>query len=204
MFINTNHLPINIVAKVVNGINVTEDNQAFNKMLELAKEYGTTYAGVSFSDIPGIQFARSFFRAIGLDPTRRRPSSEALLRRAVQGKDLYHINNVVDIGNWCSLEFKLPICVYDFDKIVGGIQVRIGTSKDSYIGHNQREMSFENKFVICDEQGAFGSPLTDSLRTAVTSSTSNLLLIIFAPLDYDLELLNKQMTIMEKRLLSTK
>jgi DNA/RNA-binding domain of Phe-tRNA-synthetase-like protein len=100
----------------------------------------------------------------------------------------------------CSLEFLLPICVYDYAKIKGEISVKIGTSQDSYLAHNNREMSFQDKFVVYDEIGAFGSPLTDSLRTAVTETTTEVLMIIFAPKDYDSQLLTKQMDIMEGRI----
>lgn len=199
MLVN-NNLPINIIARVVTDIKVSNSSFAFLNMMDLAKNYQEKYSKTPISEIPGIQLTRSFFRTIGIDPTRRRPSSEALLRRAVNGKELYQINNIVDVGNWCSLEFLLPICLYDYDKIQGRIKVKIGNQHDSYLAHNGREMNFEDKFVICDEFGAFGSPLTDSLRTAVTEATNRVLMIIFAPEDYDDQLLNRQMDLMEGRI----
>lgn len=195
-------LPIKIAARVVQEVTVDGELKAYQAMVKVATEYRDKYEAVPISEVPGVQAARTFFRAIGVDPTRRRPSSEALLRRAVNGKALYQINNLVDVGNWCSLEFLLPICVYDYDNIRGEVSVRIGSSQDSYLAHNGRVMGFENKFVVCDEEGAFGSPLTDSVRTAVTAKTKSLLLIIFAPQDYDSQLLNKQMDILEERMLT--
>ena len=199
MLVN-NKLQIKIIARVVTNVKVSSNSFAFLKMQEVAKDYQEKYSKIPVSQVPGIQEARSFFRAVGIDPTKRRPSSEALLRRAVNGKDLYQINNIVDVGNWCSLEFLLPICVYDFAKIKGEISVKIGTADDSYLAHNNREMNFQDKFVVCDEIGAFGSPLTDSLRTAVTETTTSVLMIIFAPEDYDDQLLNQQMNIMDERI----
>ncbi len=199
MQILTNNLPIKIIARVVTDVKVSNNSFAYHSMMKLAREYQEKYKNTPIGEITNIQLARSFFRAIGIDPTRRRPSSEALLRRAVNGKDLYQINNIVDIGNWCSLEFLLPICVYDYDKIQGKVSVKIGSQDDEYLAHNGREMNFQDKFVICDETGAFGSPLTDSVRTAVTENTRSVLMIIFAPEDYDPELLNKQMNLMEER-----
>jgi len=199
MLIN-NKLQIKIIARVVTNVKVSSNSFAFLKMQELAKDYQKKYSNIPVSQVPGIQEARSFFRAIGIDPTKRRPSSEALLRRAVNGKDLYQINNIVDVGNWCSLEFLLPICLYDYDKLQGAISVKIGSQDDSYLAHNGRQMNFENKFVVCDEIGAFGSPLTDSIRTAVTKNTRKVLMIIFAPEDYDSLLLEEQMDLMEGRI----
>ena len=183
MIIDTKDLPIKIETRVVNQVTVTEELTAYQAMVQVAQEYRDKYEAIPISEVPRIQNARTFFRSIGIDPTKRRPSSEALLRRAVNGKELYQINNIVDVGNWCSLEFLLPICVYDYANIKGKVSVKIGSSQDSYLAHNNREMNFENKFVVCDEEGAFGSPLTDSIRTAVTSDTKSLLLIIFAPED---------------------
>ena len=55
---------------------------------------------------------RAMYRRTGLDPTKRRPSSEALLRRVRKGEPLPRINSLVDVCNWCSLEFQLPYGLY--------------------------------------------------------------------------------------------
>lgn len=201
-FISSN-LPIKIIIKKINNVIVKNNSYAYNEMMNLAKKYHQKYANVMVGDIPRIQDARSFFRAVGIDPTRRRPSSEALLRRALKNKELYQINNIVDVGNWCSLEFLLPICVYDSSAIQGEIEVRLGTNQDIYLAHNNREMNFADKCVLADELGAFGSPLTDSLRTAVHSQTTELLLVIFAPENYDSSLLESYMKLMEERIIKS-
>ena len=51
---------------------------------------------------------RTMYKRVGLDPTKTRPSSEALLRRVRKGDPLPRINSMVDVCNWCSLEFQLP------------------------------------------------------------------------------------------------
>lgn len=185
MKININNLPIRIGARVITNVTVNNDSSAYQEICYLAKEYRQRYADIPLSEISGVQAARTFFRAIGIDPTKRRPSSEALLRRALKNKEFYQINNLVDFGNFYSLKFLLPICLYDYDSIIGEVFVKIGDEKDEYLAHNQRIMNFHDKFVVCDQIGAFGSPLTDSLRTAVTEQTRNVLVIVFAPQDFD-------------------
>ena len=44
---------------------------------------------------------RTMYKRIGLDPTKTRPSSEALLRRVRKGDALPRINSLVDVCNWC-------------------------------------------------------------------------------------------------------
>ena len=70
---------------------------------------------------------RAMYRRTGLDPTKRRPSSEALLRRVRKGEGLPRINTLVDVCNWCSLEFQLPYGLYDLDRVDGEVTLRLGT-----------------------------------------------------------------------------
>ncbi len=193
MNINLADLPLKIAYQLVSDIQVNQDITAFNKLKNLASDIRGKYKEFPVNEIPGVQDARSLFRSVGIDPTRRRPSSEALLRRALKGQDFYQVNNIVDAGNFASLKFLLPICMYDYDAIKEPILVKLGSSQDSYQAHNHRQMNFENKLVIVDGIGAFGSPLTDSLRTAVTERTRNLLIIIFAPATYDSDQLNSNL-----------
>ena len=60
---------------------------------------------------------RTMYKRVGLDPTKTRPSSEALLRRVRKGDELPRINSLVDVINWCSLESQLPFGLYDLDHI---------------------------------------------------------------------------------------
>ena len=64
---------------------------------------------------------RTMYKRVGLDPTKTRPSSEALLRRVRKGDELPRINSLVDVINWCSLESQLPFGLYDRDQISGAV-----------------------------------------------------------------------------------
>lgn len=195
----TTPLPIQIAVIYTDNIQVNAGDEAFQHLRECALDYKRRYSGCSIGYIEGIQSARNLFRAIGIDPTRRRPSSEALLNRVLKGKELYSVNSLVDIGNWCSLEFLLPICVYDTDKIVGQVTIRLGKEGESYLGLNDRTINLHNRYVIADERGPFGSPITDSQRTAVDTNTQRATLGIFAPGDYDTALLNEKAHVFASR-----
>ena len=69
---------------------------------------------------------RTMYKRVGLDPTKTRPSSEALLRRVRKGDPLPRINSMVDVCNWCSLEFQLPYGLYDAARIEGDVELRLG------------------------------------------------------------------------------
>jgi DNA/RNA-binding domain of Phe-tRNA-synthetase-like protein len=192
-------LEVQIAVIEVKDVHVANQKAAFERLKECAASYSSEHQGKSVGNIEGVQAARRLFRAIGIDPTRRRPSSEALLHRALKGKPFYSVNSLVDVGNWCSLDFLLPICVYDHDKIVGGITIRRGKDEESYIGLNNRTVNLHHRYVISDANGAFGSPITDSLRTAVDEQTKRAVLVIFAPVNYDSQLLRSRADIFAER-----
>ncbi|MDZ7316034.1 MAG: phenylalanine--tRNA ligase beta subunit-related protein [candidate division KSB1 bacterium] len=185
-------LPVQFAAVELAEVKVTENQTAFARMLECAEEYAERYAWTPPSEIPGVQAARRLFHAVGIDPTKRRPSSEALLHRALKRKGFESVNALVDVGNWCSLEFLLPTCIYDVAQIEGLVVLRRGRPGEQYEALNGRLMEFEGKPVLADDLGPFGSPLTDSQRTAVRMHTRTALLGIWAPQDYDRSLLLEQ------------
>jgi DNA/RNA-binding domain of Phe-tRNA-synthetase-like protein len=137
------------------------------------------------SSLPAIAASRKGYRACGKDPARYRLSAEALLRRTVQGKGLYRVNNVVDVLNLVSISSGFSIGGYDSDKIAGGIVFGIGASTEPYQGIGRGELNIESLPVFRDDAGAFGTPTSDSVRTSVASSTSRFLMIIisFGPSD---------------------
>ncbi len=62
---------------------------------------------------------RAMYRQFGMDPTKTRPSSEALLRRVRRRRLWPQINTLVDLCNRCSLETQLPYGLYDVDRSSG-------------------------------------------------------------------------------------
>ncbi len=185
-------LPAQAAVIRIDGVHVDTEQTAFQHLSECARSYQKRYAGRTIGEVEGVQAARQLFRAIGVDPTRRRPSSEALLQRALKGKELYAVNSLVDVGNWCSLDFLLPIGIYDAEKIQGNVTIRTGTPADTYLALNNRTINLHNRYVLADENGAFGSPMTDSQRTAVDLNTHAAALVLYAPENYDLDKLKEQ------------
>jgi DNA/RNA-binding domain of Phe-tRNA-synthetase-like protein len=186
-----NGLPIRLAVLQIIDVRVTRERTAFAQLEQCAAQYRQRYADAAIGAIPQVQHGRTLFHSIGQDPTKRRPSSEALLNRALKGKELFSINTLVDVGNWCSLDFLLPICIYDAARVGSIIEVRRGRPGEGYLGHNEQLMNMENRYVLADEQGPFGSPITDSQRTAVSENTRDVILGIFAPQDFDLRQLQQ-------------
>jgi DNA/RNA-binding domain of Phe-tRNA-synthetase-like protein len=139
------------------------------------------FAGKQPTDIPGVAETRALFHRLDIDPTKTRPSSEALLRRVLQGKGLPEINGVVDVCNMCSLEQQLPLGLYDRDKVKGTIVVRTGTEDEGYPGIRKQRVNLSGRLMLSDDVGPFGAPTSDSMRTSVTEKTQHLLVAVFCP-----------------------
>lgn len=124
---------------------------------------------------------RTMYKRVGLDPTKTRPSSEALLRRVRRGDPLPRVNSLVDIINWCSLESQLPFGLYDADRIQGGVTLRLGRPGEEYAGIRKDVVHVTGRLTLADEAGPFGNPTSDSARTMVTVATTRALVVIFVP-----------------------
>jgi DNA/RNA-binding domain of Phe-tRNA-synthetase-like protein len=124
---------------------------------------------------------RAMFRAWDIDPSKYRPSSEALLRRVVQGKGLYRVSNVVDIGNVGSIETGWPFGCYDRARIQPPIAFRQGAPGESYEGIGKRTWHLEGRPVLADPAGPFGSPISDSTRSMITETAREVLVVIYVP-----------------------
>jgi DNA/RNA-binding domain of Phe-tRNA-synthetase-like protein len=132
-----------------------------------------------------IAAVRTMYKRVGIDPTKRRPSSEALLRRVRKGEGLPRINSMVDVCNWCSLEFQLPYGLYDAAHIEGDVVLRLGAAGESYPGIRKDEVHVGGRITLADSHGPFGNPTSDSARTMVTPATRHALVVVFAPREVD-------------------
>jgi DNA/RNA-binding domain of Phe-tRNA-synthetase-like protein len=124
---------------------------------------------------------RAMYRRLGVDPTKTRPSSEALLRRVRRGEPLPRVNALVDVINWSSAESGLPFGLYDLDRIEGPVEARRGRAGEEYAGIRKDVVHLEGRLTLADRLGPFGNPTSDSARTMITDSTSAILVVIFVP-----------------------
>lgn len=162
----------------VEGARVVERDPRMDEPLAIAEQRLREAGGESHDVVAAV---RAMYRRIGLDPTRRRPSSEALLRRIRRGEPLPRVNSVVDIGNWCSVETHLPYGLYDLERVSGNVTLRLGEPGEEYPGIGKEVVHVAGRLTIADALGPFGNPSSDSARTMVTCETTHVLTVIYAP-----------------------
>ncbi len=169
---------------VVEGVTVGPGDVIGPERDRLSQDYRQRWSGYKPSDIEPLGEARRLYHAVGIQPTRHRPSSEALLRRVLKGQDLYAINNIVDACNLASLSFLLPIGLYDLSNVVGSVVLRLGHEGEEYPGIRKGPVHLEGRLGLFDDEGPFGSPTSDSARTSVGDQTRNLLAVVMATANF--------------------
>ena len=180
-----------LVAIVRPGVLWFEGATVVDREPRLTAPLAAAEAAVRMNPPAEIAAVRSMYKRVGLDPTKTRPSSEALLRRVRKGDALPRINVMVDVCNWCSLEFQLPYGLYDAARIEGDVQLRLGHDGETYAGIRKDDVHVGGRIALADAIGAFGNPTSDSARTMVTTTTTQALLVVFAPREVDKGVLSR-------------
>lgn len=127
----------------------------------------------------GIAEWRRLWKKLGADPNRYRHSAESLMRRISKQNYLTPYHSGVDLNNFFSLQYEIPVGLYDVDQLQGDIEIALGNEDTGYEGLNGRFNSLNKILYSYDAEGAFGSPFVDSKRTSVSEETTEALQIFY-------------------------
>ena len=153
--------------------------ELWNEIHILEDRFRQTLTTESLKDMPSIAATRRVYKACGKDPSRYRPASEQLIRRMLQGKELYQIDTIVDLVNLASIAFGYSIGGFDADKFVGNtLTLGIGREGEPYEGIGRGPLNIAGLPVYRDAQGGVGTPTSDNERTKMTLETTHLVVLI--------------------------
>lgn len=142
-------------------------------------ELRSTETANSIKQYPAIAATRKAYRRCGKDPSRYRPSAEALRRRLLRGLELYRIDTLVDLINLVSLRTGYSIGGFDADKIQGTeLCLGIGRAEEPFEGIGRGTLNIEGLPVFRDVQGGIGTPTSDHERTKMDIDTRHILALI--------------------------
>ena len=165
-------------------VDAVVENSAFSEPLwqeihAMGEQYRQTLTTESLKEMSGIAATRRVYKACGKDPSRYRPASEALIRRMLQGKELYQIDTLVDLINLASIAFGYSIGGFDADQFVGDtLTLGIGREGEPYEGIGRGMINIHGLPVYRDAIGGVGTPTSDHERTKITMSTRHLVVLI--------------------------
>jgi len=173
-------IDIDIVALELYELEVTAPRDDFELEVKRATQ------AVRSRATPPVARARELYRKFGLDPTRLRPSSEALMRRIRKGAPLPRINSLVDVANALSVQLQVPVGLYDLAKVKGDeLVIRLGRDGEGYEGIGKEHVNVAGRICVADAEGPCGNPSADSARTMITKDTEQAAWIYFLPVDDD-------------------
>lgn len=153
--------------------------ELWDEINALGEKYRDTLTTESLKEMSGIAATRKVYRACGKDPSRYRPASEALIRRMLQGKQLYQRDTLVDLVNLASIAFGYSIGGFDADKFEGNtLTLGVGKAGEPYEGIGRGNINIEGLPVYRDSLGGVGTPTSDNERTKMMSDTSHLVVLI--------------------------
>ena len=154
-------------------IGLWEEINAFTEQLT------TTTVAEDIKLQPVIAATREAYKRCGKDPSRYRPSAEALRRRLMRGLALYQIDTLVDLINLVSLRTGYSIGGFDADKIQGtNLVLGIGRADEAFEGIGRGVLNIEGLPVYRDLTGGIGTPTSDNERTKMDIETRHILAII--------------------------
>ena len=157
------------------------DDELWADLIRLGENVGehlTSPEGLA--DLPAIKATRAAYKALGKDPSRYRGSAEALARRLIKGKGLYRVHPLVELNNFISLQTMCPVGSYDRSRLKGDVIFRVGKEGESYEAIGDKVLNIEGLPALCDDEGPFGSPTSDSKRSMIQPETTDVLTIIIA------------------------
>lgn len=161
--------------------NSAYSGELWKRIEEFTELYRRKYTTDSIKQMPAIQATRQAYKRCGKDPSRYRPSSEALCRRILRGIPLYQIDTLVDLINLASIYSGHSIGGFDRDKIQGSrLVLGIGKAGEPYEGIGRGELNIEGMPVYRDAVGGIGTPTSDNERTKISLDTTHLLAIMNA------------------------
>ncbi len=176
-------IEVEVVALELYELEVTTPREDFE--LEIKR----TEQAVRTGEVGPINRARDLFKQFGVDPTRVRPSSEALLRRIKKGEPFPRVNSLVDVANAMSVQLQVPVGLYDLEKVSGEeLVLRLGAAGETYEGIGKERVNVARRICVADAAGACGNPSADSARTMITTDTERAAWIYFLPVrDEDID-----------------
>ena len=160
-------------------VNTPYSESLWQELHALEQQLRSTLTTESLKEQTSIAATRRVYKACGKDPSRYRPASEQLIRRMLQGKELYQIDTLVDLVNLASIAYGYSIGGFDADKFVGDeLVLGVGQEGEPYEGIGRGPLNIAGLPVYRDAQGGVGTPTSDHERTKMTLGTTHLVVLI--------------------------
>ncbi|MFW9958079.1 MAG: B3/4 domain-containing protein [Candidatus Odinarchaeota archaeon] len=184
-----------IVVIELHNLNLNKSSKAFEEYEHsLFQQIRSNNELLDLGSEPLIKSYRALHWAFGIDPTKKRVSNEAVLRRVLQGENLWRISDLVDVVNLASAYHKIPIGLIDAAKISGQLVLRQARSGEVFVRIGGEELECRGReLVLADDIGiiCYGFAIHDSDRTKVTKKSKQVILLLYGAPDATKEIMEE-------------
>jgi lysyl-tRNA synthetase class 2 len=169
---------------VASGIDNAGDDPELAESLRRAEaSIPGRFHGVPVPEHPNIAVWREAYRRFGAKPKDYPSSVENLVRRALKGHAMAHINRVVDIYNAVSLETLLPAGAEDLGAIAGDVELAIAAEGEPpvrLLGEAEARPPHPGEVIYRDRSGAICRRWNwkEADRTRLTEGTRDALVVV--------------------------
>jgi DNA/RNA-binding domain of Phe-tRNA-synthetase-like protein len=173
---------LDVVVRCVRGVKVKPFDEELERLKqEVYSQVRRRYTLEGLKDIPTIRAYRDFFWRIGVDPTKNRPSSEALIRRILAGKPPPTINTLVDAYNLASILSEVALAAFDEDKLQSKeVVMRTAKKGETFLGIGMKEpITLQGGEIVLEDSTNLIAiyPYRDAERSKITEETKNAALV---------------------------
>ncbi|MEM0216776.1 MAG: phenylalanine--tRNA ligase beta subunit-related protein [Candidatus Bathyarchaeia archaeon] len=167
----------------ITNVSVEKENNKIRELKEsVCKEVLSKYSLDTLKDNPIVRAYRDLYWRIGIDPTKTRPSGEALLRRVLRGNPVPTLLTAVDAYNLASIKTIIPISGFDMARLHPPLNIRFARKDEEFIGIGATKpiKLDERMLVLTDSERVLCIyPHRDSEHTKITEDTKEILIVAY-------------------------
>ena len=165
----------------IRGVRQKESSEISKAITEVEEAAKSKYNINEVKNIRIIRQQRDFFWRMGVDPTKVRPASEALLRRILLNKGLPRVSPIVDAYNLASVETLLTFSAFDMKRIAPPLSVRFSRAGEEVVLIGNRRKKLTGKEIVLTDSAKILCVYVhrDVDETKVTDSTTDVLLVTY-------------------------
>jgi|688.fasta_scaffold04773_3 lysyl-tRNA synthetase class 2 len=165
---------------LIKGVEIKKSDSALTKLMDSVLKAQSKISLESLQSIKSIEGYRNIIKNSKSNPTKNRPSPEAMLRRVIQGKGLYNVNTAVDAYNLAVLNTHIGLGGFDYSKVKEPVQLRYSNSGESMhlLGDSEPTILEEGRIIYSDVEKPITLDLNyrDIGETKITEQTKDIIL----------------------------
>jgi DNA/RNA-binding domain of Phe-tRNA-synthetase-like protein len=172
---------ISVGFAAIRGVRQKESSGISEAIAEFEEAAKSKYNIDEVKNIRIVRRQRDFFWRMGVDPTKVRPASEALLRRILLNKGLPRVSPIVDAYNLASVRTLLTFSAFDLERITPPLSVRFSRDGEEVILIGNRRKELTGKEIVLTDSAKILCVYAhgDVDETKVTDSTTDVLLVAY-------------------------